>query len=58
MGDVIFYRSTWHRGTPVAQGALRLVQNMTLKKPPATGSVSYTVAGRGRFIARVTALKN
>jgi len=33
MGDVIFYRhDTWHRGTPVAQGALRLVQNMTFKK--------------------------
>ena len=32
-GDVIFYRhDTWHRGTPVAQGSLRLVQNMTFKK--------------------------
>ncbi len=32
-GDIIFYRhDTWHRGTPVTQGALRLVQNMTFKK--------------------------
>ena len=33
VGDILFYRhDTWHRGTPVAQGALRLVQNMTFKK--------------------------
>ena len=33
IGDILFYRhDTWHRGTPVTQGALRLVQNMTFKK--------------------------
>ena len=33
VGDIIFYRhDTWHRGTPVTRGSLRLVQNMTFKK--------------------------
>ena len=33
VGDILFYRhDTWHRGTPVTHGALRLVQNMTFKK--------------------------
>ena len=33
VGDILFYRhDTWHRGTPVTQNALRLVQNMTFKK--------------------------
>ncbi|MEM7099172.1 MAG: hypothetical protein AAF541_13000 [Pseudomonadota bacterium] len=32
-GSVLFYRhDTWHRGTPVKEGALRLVHNMTFKK--------------------------
>lgn len=32
-GSVLFYRhDTWHRGTPVTHGALRLVHNMTFKK--------------------------
>ncbi len=32
-GSVLFYRhDTWHRGTPVKPGALRLVHNMTFKK--------------------------
>ncbi|MFP6809163.1 MAG: phytanoyl-CoA dioxygenase family protein [Pseudomonadales bacterium] len=32
-GDVLFYRhDTWHRGTPMKAGALRLVQNLTYRK--------------------------
>ena len=32
-GSVLLYRhDTWHRGTPVKDGALRLVHNMTFKK--------------------------
>ena len=32
-GSVLFYRhDTWHRGTPVKEGALRLVHNLTFKK--------------------------
>ncbi len=32
-GSVLFYRhDTWHRGTPVTPGALRLVHNLTFKK--------------------------
>ncbi len=31
-GSVLFYRhDTWHRGTPVAPGELRLVQNLTFR---------------------------
>lgn len=32
-GDVLFYRhDTWHRGTPMRPGALRLVQNITFRR--------------------------
>lgn len=32
-GDVLFYRhDTWHRGTPMKPGTLRLVQNITYRK--------------------------
>jgi len=32
-GSILFYRhDTWHRGTPVNPGALRLVHNLTFKK--------------------------
>lgn len=32
-GSVLFYRhDTWHRGTPVKQNAIRLVQNLTFTK--------------------------
>ena len=32
-GDVLFYRhDTWHRGTPMKPGALRLVQNLTYRR--------------------------
>ncbi len=32
-GDVLFYRhDTWHRGTPMVPGALRLVQNITYRR--------------------------
>ncbi len=32
-GDVLFYRhDTWHRGTPMKPGALRLVQNLTFRR--------------------------
>ena len=32
-GDVLFYRhDTWHRGTPMTPGALRLVQNVTYRR--------------------------
>jgi ectoine hydroxylase-related dioxygenase (phytanoyl-CoA dioxygenase family) len=32
-GDVLFYRhDTWHRGTPMRAGALRLVQNITFRR--------------------------
>ncbi len=32
-GDVLFYRhDTWHRGTPMNPGALRLVQNITYRR--------------------------
>lgn len=32
-GSVLFYRhDTWHRGTPVTQGALRFVHNLTFKR--------------------------
>ena len=32
-GSVLFYRhDTWHRGTPVNEGALRFVHNLTFKK--------------------------
>lgn len=32
-GDVLFYRhDTWHRGTPMQAGALRLVQNITFRR--------------------------
>ncbi len=32
-GDVLFYRhDTWHRGTPVEPGALRLVHNITYRR--------------------------
>ena len=35
-GSVLFYRhDTWHRGTPVRQGALRLVHNLTFRKDSA-----------------------
>ena len=35
-GSVLFYRhDTWHRGTPVKPGALRVVHNMTFKKAQA-----------------------
>ena len=35
-GDVLFYRhDTWHRGTPMNEGALRLVQNVTFRKAAA-----------------------
>ena len=34
-GTVLLYRhDTWHRGTPLRPGALRLVQNMTFRKAP------------------------
>ena len=32
-GDILFYRhDTWHRGTPMKPGKLRLVHNMTFRK--------------------------
>ncbi len=32
-GDVLFYRhDTWHRGTPIQPGKLRLVQNLTFRR--------------------------
>lgn len=32
-GDVLFYRhDTWHRGTPMTPGTLRLVQNITFRQ--------------------------
>ena len=32
-GDVLFYRhDTWHRGTPMVTGALRLVHNLTFRR--------------------------
>ena len=32
-GDVLFYRhDTWHRGTPMKPGTLRLVQNLTFRR--------------------------
>ena len=32
-GDILFYRhDTWHRGTPMKPGVLRLVQNLTYRK--------------------------
>ena len=32
-GDVLFYRQdTWHRGTPMVPGALRLVQNIAFRR--------------------------
>ena len=32
-GDILFYRhDTWHRGTPLTEGKLRLVHNMTYRK--------------------------
>jgi len=32
-GDVLFYRhDTWHRGTPMTPGTLRLVQNLTFRR--------------------------
>lgn len=32
-GDVLFYRhDTWHRGTPMRSGTLRLVQNITFRR--------------------------
>ena len=35
-GDIIFYRhDTWHRGTPMNAGALRLVHNMTFRRAEA-----------------------
>lgn len=35
IGTLLLYRhDTWHRGTPLAAGALRIVQNMTFKKAP------------------------
>ncbi len=33
VGSILFYRhDTWHRGTPLRPGTLRLVHNMTLRK--------------------------
>ncbi len=33
LGSVLFYRhDVWHRGTPVRDGALRLVQNLTFRR--------------------------
>ena len=33
VGSVLFYRhDTWHRGTPMKEGALRLVQNITYRR--------------------------
>jgi hypothetical protein len=35
-GDVLFYRhDTWHRGTPMKAGTLRLVQNITYRRAAA-----------------------
>ncbi|XOV82764.1 MAG: phytanoyl-CoA dioxygenase family protein [bacterium] len=35
-GDILFYRhDTWHRGTPMVPGALRLVQNITYRRAEA-----------------------
>jgi hypothetical protein len=35
-GDIIFYRhDTWHRGTPLKPGSLRLVMNLTFRKASA-----------------------
>ena len=35
-GDVLFYRhDTWHRGTPMIPGTLRLVQNITYRRAEA-----------------------
>lgn len=35
-GDVLFYRhDTWHRGTPMRTGTLRLVQNVTYRRAQA-----------------------
>lgn len=35
-GDVLFYRhDTWHRGTPMQAGTLRLVQNITYRRAEA-----------------------
>ncbi len=35
-GDVLFYRhDTWHRGTPMTPGTLRLVQNITYRRAEA-----------------------
>ena len=33
VGTILFYRQdTWHRGTPLARGAMRLVHNMTFRR--------------------------
>jgi hypothetical protein len=32
VGTILFYRhDTWHRGTPITSGAMRVVQNLTFR---------------------------
>lgn len=41
-GDVLFYRmDTWHRGTPVHEGQVRYVHNLTWKRADAEGICSW-----------------
>lgn len=45
VGSVLFYRhDTWHRGTPIRPGSLRLAHNMTFRK---SGSEWISVLQRG-----------
>ena len=41
-GDVLFYRmDTWYRGTPVSDGQVRYVHNLTWKRADAEGICSW-----------------
>ncbi len=61
-GDIIFYRhDTWHRGTPMNPGALRLVHNMTFRRAEAewistlhTGW-AWQAYRRNKFLERLVA---
>ncbi len=61
-GDVLFYRhDTWHRGTPMIPGALRLVHNLTFRRAECEWistlhkGWSWSAYSRGKFFERLLA---
>ena len=61
-GDVLFYRhDTWHRGTPMIPGTLRLVHNLTFRRADCEWistlhkGWAWSAYSRGKFFERLLA---